>query len=606
MKKFIKILTFSLTLVLLIGLFHLPISNFAMATEREQKTVFVVSPTFIMATDGGVYMFDNSDKNIKLISHDSTQAKSYYVGEILDGYSCEEKIYFLTTSSLIVFDTTDDTFVSQELDCLTQEYSHISVSKIDETIYVCIYGNSTNVAVKYGKFETNQWTFENAITITTSQLNPETGISCLKLIEFDGNVYLARSYSQSLSLYQISLDASMSTSLNILFDLSDNDNGDIFSINWFGTDVLVVTYDQITYFYKFSTALDTDHATKYSKTHNHEDEGFSVLSSSMGSSNFYLLSDDCYYYLNLSSVDSLGLFQKVGNTSCNIEYITDKSNFKFYKVTSDSDFISALGSTSALLVEQGKYVVEIANVTIQDDTDLVGYKYVLYLHYYQDSNNVWQSENLYGYIESSNLSEIEPEQKIGTIKVDDQTHMYSLPSVKVDSSSVEEQNLNKIVCDLQKALPVEILFTFGEFQTGYQESENDYFTNYALVKFEDNVGFIDMAHIVSPDKRENRVFANATIVKKSFVYKNASVNSDVIYILEKDTPVTILESRNSDGLVKIGFYDQNGNYFEGYMLYANVNSYSHTALQIIGSLLVTINVVLLVFLVYTKKKVIKT
>ena len=249
-------------------------------------------------------------------------------------------------------------------------------------------------------------------------------------------------------------------------------------------------------------------------------------------------------------------------------------------------------------IDAGEYVTEIATVTLDDTVPLSGYKYVLYTKYEQENSN-WIGKNYYGYLYIENdtletIDSIDPEETV--IKVSDQTNLYACPSVIQDGK-------NQIIYKISQNLPVIFLKDLGEYQTAYTDNGQTYKTNYALVQVGDYVGFIDITRQIPKDKRIILALSNAKIISNTTIYENSSKDSLVIGSLKTNDGVKIIGKRDQTGFVKVAYNDQAGNYYEGYVLASYVRSNSYTTLQIVGTVLVALNILLLVVLMATRKKI---
>ena len=88
----------------------------------------------------------------------------------------------------------------------------------------------------------------------------------------------------------------------------------------------------------------------------------------------------------------------------------------------------------------------------------------------------------------------------------------------------------------------------------------------------------------------------------SNVYLESNTESPVIYVLDKGYRVRINGARNTDsGYTYITFNDEYGNEKNGYILTDTLTSDSWTVMQIIGCVLIAINIGLLILILRFKK-----
>ena len=118
------------------------------------------------------------------------------------------------------------------------------------------------------------------------------------------------------------------------------------------------------------------------------------------------------------------------------------------------------------------------------------------------------------------------------------------------------------------------------------------------------VGYIDAKCIRKPSDVKNFVITNATIQKDdTTIYLSDSLDSTTLsFKLDKGKTVRINGVRNTKtGLTSITFNDEYGNEFSGYIETDYIKSDSWSTLQIIGCVLIAINIGLLVLILIYRK-----
>lgn len=602
MKKF---LTFSLIFVFSILLaFSSPIS-FAFADEPQsaQRTIFIVDSKWIANTSDGVFVYDNSDKCLKQLNSTSSLSKQYIVGDCVDMCSFENKIYLLSSTGLVVFDTSTKQTETFAVDNLNEHHTNISVGKFGDDEIICIFPSDTSKGnIFYAKYGSNMQFF--SIQVEQNQLNETTNISLLKVVEYNEQAYLIWAFDQSITSFPVNnFDGNLSLvtahTLRPASLVSSDDNiVDICAIYANEKSFLNVVYAKTSTIYQF---LGDTIELENSISHIHGDAVFVCKDVSVHENSVALLSDNCYYLFAFTNDNtpenkySLELETFMQNPISSVIY-READEFEYYKLTSQSNLILTLGENSTTTLVQDSLVVEIADVFLQNDERLVGYKYIMHTSINPETGAM---SNAFGYLETSDdcLEKLEQTSTDLSVKLFDNSKLFKFPSVVAK----EENDQNCVIKNVNAKVPVKILCYISD----YCQSFGQITTNYALAKVGDTVGFIDTKSIVSADLRIILVIPNAKLLAAAVVYENSDDQSTVLHQLNKDTKIKVLEGRNSDGMMKIAYNDSEGNYFEGYINAQNVQTDSYSTIQIIGLVLVFFNIAFLIVLILTKKRVAK-
>ncbi len=594
MKKFIRTILISFAFVLAAALLlNLNIGhNFAFASS---KTIFMVNPSLIATTAGETYVFDSSDECLKLMKEDSTESSSYSVGKVIDMSAVNGKIYLLRTDKISCFNTETKEVSDIIMNLGDYKFSSISASYQDEKVVLLTYSKQNN---ELYYFLQNNVSFDRN-TITISQANEES--VDYKFITYGEITYLMQTTKSSIFLhFPVVFGSNITLSTTTKLILTEN-TADIKFANY-TNNKLAITYETKTDIYNFkhnsldSLGIVTSDTIEYAQSVNnvYDEKNFVCKDTSFDDTNIYLLTKNGHYTLNLESNEISTCIQ---NPVCTLIEL-DKEDFEYYKVKEDSVIISTLGTERSEAVPEGAYVTRIADVNINSTSALLGYKYVVYTNYYKEFN-IWKCENIFGYIndDSTNLELIETTENDKTIKVLDNTQLLSYPSLEVDS-------INTVLMNIGQHTPVKLLLDLGEFKNGYEDTDS--LTNkYCLVQVGSNIGFISASREMSEDRRVALVISNATVLADAIIYEKADKSSYAQTILKADSKVKIIGPRDGNGFVKIAYNDEYGNYYEGYITASYVRSNSFTTLQIIGVILVLINVCFLVVLFITRKKITK-
>ena len=242
-------------------------------------------------------------------------------------------------------------------------------------------------------------------------------------------------------------------------------------------------------------------------------------------------------------------------------------------------------STDVICIGFG--VIETSKTTVKD------FYYCLY---------TFNGMNSKGYIFADNLTE--KPQITGTedgynsinpqFRVVANTNLYSLPT-KVTGDLITDELTSTIVIQIKNNSVVKLL----DYVCGYT-TENGKFIK---VQVNDNeIGYIDISKIITPNETTDFVITNAKIkTNNTNVYLEESSSSVIIYTLDKGYNIRIDGAKNTKtGYTKITFNDEYGNEFTGYIMTDSLSSDNWSTLQIIGCILIAINIGLLVLILKFK------
>ncbi len=595
-----KLLTYLFVALLPLAFVGISCANHAFAQESQTATVFVVNGQHIVNTEYGVFVYDSADLSIKQLNSSSpTNSKSFYVGDCLDICSDNKNIYLLTTTGIAVINSATFDISIVAVANIQSYHTKISASVIDSETILCIYPATTenNQTILYGIYDSTGFEFFT-ITFNADEQSQGKNISLLSFAEYNNSTYLIRAYNSFVTSYEFIASGNQTLSSLASLSLSGGQANDpivkISNVIVNQTSFLTVTYENRTQVYTFTgDAVSLTHGF----SHIFEENTFSCINTSVYQNSLALLDDNNTFYLaNITEIES-SIASKTSNTVYSIEY-RNSSEFEYYKVCSETKLISSLGTTSMFTLPANSFVVEIADVTLSDGSPLVGYKYVMYVDFSTPQPSFGQ--NYYGFVLSENADVLEklPQTTVETtVKVFDNSKLYSLPSIVVD----DENGLNQVVEYIGENLPVNVI----SYISGYKHSINDSTTEYALVETTQGIGFIDVKSILSSDQRLILIMPNATLSSGTNIYEEADTNSTVLHRFNEAKRVKILEPRDKNGFIKIAYNDKDGNYFEGFVKATKMSTDSYTTLQIIGSVLVVLNVIFLIVLLITKKKIVR-
>lgn len=588
-----------LMFIICLSLFFVTPTNFVFAradeTSLQNRTIFVVDSKFIANTSDGVYLYDNSDKCVKLLNNSPALSKSYYIGDCIDMYSLDNSIYFLTNENIVAFDTNNGSTSVIEVDKLQSYHNHITAGKVNDQTVICVYPDDTanNQDVIYGLITSDDPQFFK-ITFDRNGYNPITTISGLNIAHYNNQTYLITYFEQSITAFRVPEFANdIVLNENITLNtIQQDDQSPIIKLESFLYDnstFFAISHESKTDIYEFVGSGDL--SFKSTLSHIYEQSAFACKDMSVNQNSIAIMSNN-KYFLSSYSNSNIAISKSMANPLIEVTPLS-ANNFEYYKTTKQTQLISQLGTQEITNLPTDSIMVKIADCTLSDNSKLLGYEYVMFVRFDNESQNI--GKNIFGYVlnDNSQIQKIDQSASQKTVKVFDNTKLYKFPSI------ISDDDQNCVITNISANMPVTILCNIE----GYKHNYNDTTTNYALAKVGDYIGFIDTKAIVSTDKRVILVIPNAQLLIDSQVYEQADTQTNILHTLTKSKKVKVLEGRDSSGFMKIAYNDDEGNYFEGYIQAENIKADSYSTLQIIGMVLVLLNCVFLAILLITKRKV---
>lgn len=592
----------------------------------QSETVFMINPTAITSTTDATYIYDKGDNCIKLITSNISSRKSFAlpntITNVSDMCAFGDDIYLLTQNNdnplykiniNAQLGTTSVISVSINSYNVTQR-NKISCGFIGDSPVITIFSQTYDKAVTdtypiYAMQIDGKFTFANLKLEGEGIVNPSNGpINDIVIVGTSDNAW---------AIISSSTKAVDSVALKLSADgkLQGEQIGETYNSSILGS-LQLTNVEHL----ELAANMTNAAAPMLYVAGTQDFAGFnldissSVITSALISSKQYtfsqipkdfsvidgkpnLLVDDGYY--TLTDDDD---FVSVVNPMC---VITPKTldTFKYWQIANASSLITEPGSNAvATPLKVGSFVVEIADITLQDNGNPIsGYIYVM--AYLLGKDNKYT--NQYGYIQTtpnlSNLTELQKEDLNYVTKVGDGTYLYTLPSDILDKT-ISPANISNTKTNINGKLPVRVMqrVTLYSTPTTNPEKEN---TQYLLVEVGGRVGFVDKDMCIDKDQVKDLIMPNAKLTHDATIYVLADNSSEVIHNLQQGKKVRIVGSRDKNGYIMVRYNDDYGNEYEGYMLASRVQSYSYTVLQIIGSVLVFLNVLFLIVLIITKRKV---
>lgn len=293
---------------------------------------------------------------------------------------------------------------------------------------------------------------------------------------------------------------------------------------------------------------------------------------------------------------------EISNPDCEITYFEEK-DFVYKKTTTSTKLLRHPWDFDEIVnIDENEDLIYIGTIQIKklartvNSIQIEDYDYCLYTH---------GNKNYLGYVKNSDLVqkskvELKDSKYTEIVTVWPNTTIYSLPTNVVGSLITNELSSQKVgeIVENSKVKIIDLLSSYTSNGVKFVK---------VLVN-DKTVGYIDASRIYSPKDKVDFVITNATIEHDDTkVYLSADESSVVTHILSKGKQVRIDGTRDTkSGFTKITFNDEYGNEFTGYISSDYVKADSWSTLQIIGSILIAVNIGLLVLiLVYKNKHVLK-
>ncbi len=276
----------------------------------------------------------------------------------------------------------------------------------------------------------------------------------------------------------------------------------------------------------------------------------------------------------------------VFRTENNFEFVTANKTTKLLSspwAHNNDDNYEILEAHDLIIIGHGKISGE--NSVIE------GYDYCLITTANENKKGFVKSEDL----TSKQIISVE-NYDYKVFKVQPYTPLYSLPTTIVGDRITDSLN-STIISKIEENSKVELVDAICKYKS------NEKIMLKVIVN-DTETGYIEFDRIIKPSESINFVITNASIKSdNTIIYLNSNPSSPIIGTLDKGYRIRINGTRNTEtGYTSITFNDEYGNEFTGYILTDSIGSDSWTTMQIIGCVLIAINVGLLILILRFKKK----
>lgn len=649
-KIFNKIVIFCLIIISVVISIKFSTNNLVSANENLYEinnnddeitySIFINDPAYSFVYDEKIYFIDNYDKKLKIYDLNNKEFFSNYLnldeyGLIIDAVFCENYIFILTKidnsfNILKVSLNIDDLNInkinqsenSKLKELLNLGYSKLFVDILDSNAYIVLTP------------ENNKST--NPLIIITNTATNE--IVNYVQIKFDKNFNL--SIINSLNKILITESSDSNSFINLIFICQSGIYGTILSFNDFLVKNEINIIDT-----NFSRTLDSSNIdkSKYNDisiininltSNNNQNYLFvsyriesingSVSSytkiykidiSFLGNAsifeeiymfntpltNFLCVSNNSITYpsnqslvyasLDYNAIEIINSFLTISNPNLKINYL-EESEFLFVETNSETNLLSTpWNSTGLLIIPSGTDLIIIGNGSIEgQNTDLEDFKYCLY---------TFNNQNYMGYVKTENLTfkeKLPVDEKYNDCTIISNTAIYSLPT-KVLGDKITDKLVAEIIGIITDESKVEILDLLHNFK-----SNNSIFLK---VKVDDEIiGYIELSQVQNKNKINYFITNNASIkCDNTHIYSEASEDSEILFTLSKDMRIRVEGSRDKKtGFTKIEFCDEYGKIYTGFVLSDHISTDGWSIMQIIGAILIAVNIGILILVIYFRRK----
>lgn len=625
-------------------------SSFQATTTIDDISIFIRKPTYSVFCNNKLYFIDDADKLLKVYNTDdsSLEFESDYLDlsdfEILDASFISNNLFLLVKSSgnnteivKINLENSSNlsavklnpetkfgsykTIFAQNVTYDENSYTLITLSTNGKEPRIVLLDSLGNVSLNFELSFNIAEASEQSTLLSTIKNGLKKTISYQK----NGTVYICFVYNSTIAFCGV---GSTLESLRKL-DSTLVDGNKIMSVtnvdsvytetDYHITEVnfaKIANVDYLAFFFKdvktnneFVRFYGFDFADS-SNTINQIDPQFDCLNS------FYILNNgDAFSYVDqneqkiiLSKISyekgvlSEERIDDIVNPRYDINYSTPE-NFTYKQTISETElFDNPWGANPQSEVSEDKIipsgvdVIKVGKALIKNKTDLEIKDYDFCMYTIKDTN-------YFGFIKTSTLKEkkIISVSEAGykpRVAVWPNASLYSLPTTVVSGNQNPELISKKVLEKIEDNSEIEVLDVICEYSAN----------NTKMVKVCVNgnqVGYIEAKCIHSPAEIVEFVITNATIKKdNTTVYLSPNGDATTLtFKLNAGKNVRINGKRDTKtGFTSITFNDEYGNEFSGYIETDYIKSDAWSTLQIVGCVLIAINIGLLILILVYKKE----
>ena len=641
MKKYIKSVLFCFFCLMLAFACFVP-NNFAVSTktnisfaenessENESVSIFIRKPAYSVFYNDKLFFIDETDKLLKIYDSANHVFDSKYLD--LSAYEIIDTSFIENALFLMVKTSTENKLLKINLDTLQVEktydfsiesgYESCFVQKIifDETPYFLatfsVRGRNAKIAIIN---ETTDSIIDFQMQFKSDDSLQNTVKSNLKKVisyqDSSSRLYIVFVYNNNgIAYYSInSYSALTELETKEVLSLGHTEIPQNESTNSNITDVGLMKIDSKDYLaISFPLAAPNEVINLYSFAFDSGTETISYSAQfSCLNSRFTLFNNDYYSYVDIenqklfftkisseTTLEGTNFSEtttEVDNPNYNISYLSvDEFIYKSANKLTEL-YEDPWGANSAIIVGENVDVIKIGSAVLENNTIIQDYDYCLF------TNNNY---NYCGFIRSEDLKEktqisVSEAGFKARVSVWPNAVLYSLPTTVIRGQIGTDgcPLLSKRLLQIEDNSELEVLNVL----CGYSANGTK------MLKVRVNgkdVGYIEERCVRTPANVVDFVITNATIKKdNTTVYLSASTDATALtFKLNKGKNIRINGKRDTKtGFTSITFNDEYGNEFTGYIETDYLKADAWSTLQIVGCVLIAINIGLLILILLYKK-----
>lgn len=603
------------------------------------KSTFIHSPTYSVIYHNNIFFFDDYDNKLKKyninnsnIEEDALSVES--LGLIIDIDYIGEYIFVLSMTSaeqnnilnLTLIDLSN--FIIEKtiiLSNINSNYKNISICEINDIYLASLTPSSDDnspviLTINKSTLEITNQCLLNIINSENSDLFYLTIIRSAGTNEND--LYLVLTFSEKIYFFGTVIEnvtieetAQIDTSKSSLYGNLEttNANTEIASVNTITVNskiMFLITYivtdntnkniiDAYSKLYNYQIDVSDEYKTFISVL-NFSVNGYNYITTANSFLLYPLSNEQQIVYTELSYNEEKQVYSDTTHPlikNPNVTYdFNIESEFKYATTNKPTKLLVttpwALNNSNNIELNSEKDVIIIGKGKISGENSTInGFEYCMI---------TTNDKNIKGFIKTEDLTRKEIvsvenyEYKI--FKVQPNTNLYSLPTT-IEEYGITDTLNSRIIAKIDENSKVELVDAICRYKSNEK----------IMLKVKVNnkqVGYIEYDKILKPSDMMNFVITNATIKSDNTnIYLNSSDSSPIIGTLNEGYRIRINGARNTDtGYTSITFNDEYGNEFTGYILTDAISSDSWTTMQIIGCVLIAINIGLLILILKFKKK----
>lgn len=621
-------------------------------------SIFIREPAYSFFYNNKIYFIDNGDKLLKVYDINGKVFENNYKDlsayEIKDACLNENELYLLiqkeitetsstkTINTVVKINLESNIFETTEFDTqisLDPKYDIFNVTNVS------LLDDSSDVqsAKDYSLFTFSSSTIgeKSKIILLNDSLSPVTAspidinfdnndntanliktLSCVD-VNGKGKVYLLFVYKSKIIYYPVNYLNSLTILAQENQTIPENgfeipSNSARLSQRENITEAMITSFNEKDYLAITFKDLDDNNEClrlySFNLAGGTADEKRSfVLEVECINSNFGIINGNCFAYpdkanqalnyITFTSSNGANKALPIQNPECEIDYLSvDEFVYKKAKRVTEL-FENPWGASSDIAIGIDANVVKIGTAHLLNGTQISDYDYCMYTN--SNGNNFGYIKNEYLdllpqiSVREAGYKVIKDENGIERAKASiwANSSLYSLPTTFCKGKIGKSNLVTETIMQIEENSLVEILDVLG----GYTANN----VKMLKVKINDNqVGYIEARCVRNPVDTVDFVITNATIKNDGTkVYLSASSDATALpFTLNSGKTVRINGKRNTKtGFTSITFNDEYGNEFTGFIETDYIKADTWSTLQILGCILIAINIGLLILILIFKK-----